>query len=237
MKKFKLIPLFLLLAMLFVLLTVAKAAPNKSSVAAVTSTQSYSTWLWNTYEIIDNSDSLLNFLVANNVTDVHLQKRNDGIDYSYYQNFISKAAANNISVHALEGSPEWVMPDGDILQNAFNVGLRTTKPTQLRKRASRACILMWSLTITVPATGPPERRIGQRIQDFPTNAKTQAANLQLNLAIDIPFWFHEVQFKHKSMETEIWPNGSLQTSRPSPSWPTVISLPEPMASAVPPKLR
>ena len=118
MKKFKLIPLFLLLAMLFVPSTVAKAAPNKNTVAAVTSTQTYSTWLWNTYEITYNSDNLLNFLVANNVTDVQLQVNYD-IDYAYYQDFISRAAANNIAVHALEGSPDWVMPDGSISQNAF----------------------------------------------------------------------------------------------------------------------
>ena len=193
MKKFKLIPLFLLLAMLFVPSTVAKAAPNKNTVAAVTSTQTYSTWLWNTYEITYNSDNLLNFLVANNVTDVQLQVNYD-IDYAYYQDFISRAAANNIAVHALEGSPDWVMPDGSISQNAFFAWLADYQANSTPEARFKGIHLDVEPYHYSTGYGTDPNGVLGRYQDFLMNAKTQAANLQLNLAIDIPFWFNEVQY-------------------------------------------
>ncbi len=192
MKPSKLIPLFLFIALLFVPTTIAKAAPNKATATTI-STQNYSTWLWNTNEITYNADNLLAFMVDNNVTDVQLQV-NYGIDYAYYQDFISRAAANNIAVHALEGSPDWVMEGGVVSQDAFFAWLADYQANSAPEAQFKGIHLDVEPYHYSTGYGTDPNGVLGRYQDFLMNAKTQAANLQLNLAIDIPFWFNEVSY-------------------------------------------
>jgi len=192
MKPSKLIPLFLIFALLFAPVTAVQAAPNKNNTSVV-STGSYSTWLWNTNEITYNSDNILNFLVANNVTDLHLQV-NYGIDYAYYQDFISRAAANNIAVHALEGSPDWVLPEGTVYQDYFFNWLTDYQANSAPEARFKGMHLDVEPYHYSTGYGTDPNGVLGRYQDYLMHAKTVANNLQLNLAIDIPFWFNEVQY-------------------------------------------
>ncbi|MDS0525678.1 hypothetical protein NNC19_08310 [Clostridium sp. SHJSY1] len=152
----------------------------------------FSTWLWNTNEIINNSDNIIDFLSENKVKTLYLQI-DYNLDYDHYNNFINKAYENNIIVEALDGSPAWVSPDGTLLQNNFFHWLndyQKNSPINARFKG---------VHLDVEPYGYDEYNINQdevisRFQDCLLKSKDICNQLNLNLAIDIPFWFNEVEF-------------------------------------------
>lgn len=194
MKSMKLILIILFIALLFTPTSIAQAASNKNSSAATsTSPQGYSTWLWDTNEITYNSDNILTFLVNNHVTTVYLQV-NYNLDYSYYQDFISRASANNIAVHALDGSPDWVMENGGVYQDAFFAWVADYQANSAVAAQFKGIHLDVEPYHYSTGYNTDPNAVLNRYQDFLLNAKNAASSLSLNLGIDIPFWFNEVSY-------------------------------------------
>lgn len=154
-----------------------------------------STWLWNTQQIVDNSDNVIKFLSDNKVNTVYLQ-----IDYNlrsdYYKDFISKASSNNISVHALDGSPEWVSEEGTVLFQKFFRWL-----TNYQANASETQKFSGVHLDVEPYENSQynqnTNQILENYQQYINKAVNKCKTMNLPFAIDIPFWFHGVQYNNK----------------------------------------
>ncbi|MDR3594657.1 hypothetical protein [Clostridium sp.] len=160
-----------------------------------TKNQQYSTWLWDTSQIVKSPDEILNFLSTNNVKILYLQ-----IDYNLnpdaYRSFIKKASMKNISVHALDGSSDWVSDSGTNKQKIFFDWLTKFQNT------SSANEKFNGVHLDVEPYLNPDYNINmnktlESYQAFLLNSLSNSNYLGLSLSIDIPFWFDGVNYNTK----------------------------------------
>ncbi|GAB6990485.1 hypothetical protein [Paenibacillus pini] len=64
------------------------------------------TWLWDTSMIEDNTNSILSFCEEQGVDVIFLQVQKK-VTLDHYRSFITAATTKGISVHALDGTPDW----------------------------------------------------------------------------------------------------------------------------------
>lgn len=161
----------------------------------VTNNNQYSTWLWDTNQITTNCDEILNFLSSNNVKNLYLQ-----IDYNLkpdiYRSFIKKASMKNISVHALDGAPDWVSNDGVRKQKRFFDWLTNFQKTAGTNEKFKGANLDVEPYLN-PNYDKNKNKILENYQAFLLNALNNCNSLKLSLSIDIPFWFDEVKYNTK----------------------------------------
>ncbi|MDF2963378.1 MAG: hypothetical protein K0S39_5113, partial [Paenibacillus sp.] len=69
-----------------------------------------STWMWNPYVIEKEADSTLQQLTDKKVNRVYLFIDSQ-YPAAYYSNFIKKANARGVQVHAMSGAPNWVLSE------------------------------------------------------------------------------------------------------------------------------
>ena len=192
MKISRLISVILLITITILPLNAVKAATVQAS-SIPSYNMGFSTWLWNTSEIVDNSDGIISFLVKNNVKVLYLQI-NYNLNNSYYKNFISKASKNNIAVQALDGSPDWVSTDGTTIQKKFFSWLTSYQKTATTTEKFKGVHLdVEPYSNSEYSTNP--NKIIANYQNFILNSKNNCKKLNLDLGIDIPFWFNEVNYK------------------------------------------
>ena len=154
-----------------------------------------STWLWNTSEIVTDSDKIINFLVVNNVKVLYLQ-----IDYTlkkeFYNSFIEKANAKNIAVQALDGSANWVNVDGAKYRIKFFDWLTTYQQSSLEAQRFQGVHLDVEPYLN-SRYAKSRNSVFEMYQEFLLMSKSSSAKLNLEFSIDIPFWFHEIAYKNK----------------------------------------
>ncbi|MFC6231359.1 hypothetical protein ACFQI7_26425 [Paenibacillus allorhizosphaerae] len=96
----------------FVWLTGTIAAAWVTSAAPQPPAKAKATWLWDT-SLIGTSfgrDEIFQFVKDEQVSRIFLQI-DTGIDISAYRNFIITAADYNVEVYALDGAPDWALPE------------------------------------------------------------------------------------------------------------------------------
>ncbi|WP_317645919.1 hypothetical protein [Sporosarcina sp. GW1-11] len=153
------------------------------------------TWLWDTARIVSEPDTIVSNLVTHEVSDVYLQV-NEKIEISYYQYFISKATANGIRVHALDGAPSWVAGQkGLSQQQAFTEWL-----VNYQNIASASERFVGIHLDVEPYQHP---KYEQRAKNFFKNYQTmivtfrgQADSMGLDFGVDIPFWYYGVEYNN-----------------------------------------
>lgn len=185
-----------LLTMLLVLVLVLHINPiNAKAEEDLLKTTKISTWLWNTTEIVANSDKVIGFLVENNVKVVYLQ-----VDYTlkneYYNLFIDKAGEKNIAVYALEGSSNWVSSDGDKYRINFFDWLTKYQESAFETQRFQGVHLDVEPYLNDEYSKNPNE-VFEKYQDYLLKSKSSSIKLNLEFSIDIPFWFHEVSYKNK----------------------------------------
>lgn len=158
-------------------------------------TVNISTWLWNTEEIVSNSDNILNFLEKNNVKVLYLQI-NYNLKNDYYKKFIGDASKRNISIQALDGSPNWVAVNGEDFQKTFFNWLTRYQKSSLQNEQFKGV----HLDVEPYENGEYSSNtnlIIEKYQEYLVMSKKISNKLDLNLGIDIPFWFYGTQYKTK----------------------------------------
>ncbi|MGH4139632.1 hypothetical protein [Clostridium sp.] len=179
-----------------ILLVLILIIPSKVTLAetnvAFLNTVNISTWLWDTQEIVSNPDNIIKFLEENNVNVLYLQ-----IDYNlkndYYNEFISEASKVNISIQALDGSPDWVCTDGENLQNTFFDWVTQYQKSSLENQRFKGIHLDVEPYENGKYLSDPNLVI-QEYQEYILRAKKRSNKLDLNLGIDIPFWFYGTKY-------------------------------------------
>lgn len=157
--------------------------------------QQYATWLWDTQQILQSPDKILNFMSTNNVKILYLQ-----IDYNLksdlYKNFIKKAFMKNISVYALDGAPDWVSDNGTNNQKKFFDWLTKFQNTSSANEKFKGVHLDVEPYLNAQYSNNMNG-ILQNYQVFLLNALTNSNSLGLSLSIDIPFWFDGITYNTK----------------------------------------
>jgi hypothetical protein len=152
----------------------------------------FSTWLWTTSEIVNNSDSIISFLLEKNVKILYLQI-DYSMDYQHYRTFISKATDNDLIIEALDGSPDWILTDEKAHQNTFFDWLTSYQKTASLNEKFKGVHIDVEPYNTDQYKNNPNLIIA-KYQDFLLSSKNSCKELSLNFGIDIPFWFSTVQY-------------------------------------------
>lgn len=154
-----------------------------------------STWLWNTYEIVTNEDEVLLFLQQQHVTDLYLQINRD-IEISVYQRFIEKASAIGVKVHALDGDPNWATRHGyklyepllHWLRHYDNISIEGQRFSGIHLDVEPYLLTDWNRN---------QKATIEFYQRFVLDFQKLAKDLELEFALDIPFWFDEIHYNNK----------------------------------------
>jgi len=165
------------------------AGDNENTQAA---NRDSATWVWHAQDIMKNTNQIIDFLVKNNVKDIYLQVDYE-LDLNSYKSIIEKAFANNINVHALEGSPEWVTDQGIDMQQKFFKWVTDYQNEASYNQQFRGIHLDVEPYLSEQYHSNINKNI-QYYQDCLANALSQSENLGLSLSVSIPFWFDEVAY-------------------------------------------
>lgn len=184
---------FTSLFLILVLIMPANAAFASANGDKIKNSQ-YSTWLWDTSQIVKSPDKIINFLSTNNLKVLYLQ-----IDYSLkpdtYRSFISKASTKGISVHALDGSPDWVSDKGSNKQKAFFDWLIKFQNSSSNKEKFKGIHLDVEPYLNSEYSRN-KSKILENYQSFLISSLSKSKSLGLSLSIDIPFWFDGVKYNN-----------------------------------------
>lgn len=155
----------------------------------------YSTWLWDTSQIVKSPDKIINFLSANNVKVLYLQ-----IDYSLkldaYRSFINKASTKGINVYALDGSPNWTSDGASNKEKAFFEWLTKFQKSSPDKEKFKGVHLDVEPYLN-SSYCTNKNKILENYESLLLNAFSDSKSLGLSLSIDIPFWFDGVEYSNR----------------------------------------
>ncbi|GAE34267.1 hypothetical protein [Halalkalibacter akibai] len=163
--------------------------------SAATETKTISTWLWNPYEIVDNSIEVLLFLEQNGVTDLYLQVDRD-IAIRHYQTFIAQASQRKINVHALDGAPSWATKQGKRQYDPVISWLRNYQAQSTSEQRFKGIHLDVEPYLVQEWNSNRQKTI-EYYQQALISFQTLAKELKLVYSNDIPFWFDEISFNNK----------------------------------------
>lgn len=193
----KLLKISLIMFLIIILVLPQNIVSAKSNINLVETTKT-STWLWNTSEIVIDSDKIINFLVENKVKVLYLQ-----IDYALekedYNLFISKASEKNIAIYALEGAPNWASSSGEKYILNFFKWLTKYQDNSLRTEKFQGVHLDVEPYLNDEYVENPNEVL-ERYQECLIKSKGSSNKLHIDFSIDIPFWFHEIKYKNKYSE-------------------------------------
>ncbi|MFD2215077.1 amidase [Metabacillus endolithicus] len=153
----------------------------------------YSTWLWDTSKIVNGREATLQFLEAKQVSHVFLQI-DRSIDVTYYHTFIREAAKLGMDVYALDGAPNWGANNKAFLnfinwvsgyQNGAAAG---EKFAGIHLDIEPYLTEQWTTNYGAAVL---------KYQGAILAAANTASALDISLAVDIPFWFDEMNFRNK----------------------------------------
>ncbi|MDZ5474033.1 amidase [Bacillus sp. 31A1R] len=153
-----------------------------------------STWLWDTAKIQTKGDEILSFLEKQNVKQVYLQV-NSQIPVSAYKQFISKASRKYIKVHALDGAPDWVSPNGGQHLKSMFDWLRAYQRQALPQERFSGVHLDVEPYLHSSWNSDYDNSV-LAYQKMLSNAKVYSGQLKLPLGADIPFWFDEKMYNN-----------------------------------------
>ncbi|RHW38611.1 amidase [Lysinibacillus yapensis] len=177
-----------------VLLAATLLAGGTNNKALALGQEVEATWLWNLWSIVSNEMQVLAFLEEKSLNKVYLQIDQD-ISMGVYRSFIEKASAKGIQVYALDGSPQWVAPNGSTGQNRLMTWLNQYQ------KASTAIQKFKGVHLDVEpyiysgwATNQAETI--KSYQSLLLNAKNSTQAMGLPLEADMPFWFDGISYKN-----------------------------------------
>lgn len=153
----------------------------------------YSTWLWDTVKIVHEREATLTFLEEKQVKHVYLQI-NRNINATYYKEFISEAASMNIKVYALDGDPNW-----GTTSKGFTSFLSwvTTYQQGADVNEKFVGIHLDIEPYLSPLWTSNYKAAVNKYQNALIAASKTAKSLDISFAVDIPFWFDEMNYKNK----------------------------------------
>lgn len=167
---------------------------SRTTQSIYTSVDNLGTWFWNPWLIVEDKDSILNFMQENGYTEVYLQI-DISLDTRYYRDFISSAAASGIKVFALSGNYQWIWQNKrEEFYNfikwveSYNLSVAENEKFQgIHLDIEPYLTFEWNTNRDLAILS---------YQNLVEDAVLQAARFNLPVVFDIPFWFDEIYFSN-----------------------------------------
>lgn len=190
---------FLLIASMIIFGTITAPSATK---AAATGKLPKATWLWNTKLIETQTEELLAFSASEGIRMIYLQI-STRVDIPYYKQFIYKANALGIQVHALNGAPNWALESNRSQLTSFMNWIRSYQATAAEEEQ------FTGVHVDIEPYLLPEWKndINNVIKQWQSNVKyliQEAANLKLPIAADLPFWLDKYAASDSEMSLSSW---------------------------------
>lgn len=152
------------------------------------------TWLWNPWMIVSDEQGTLDFLESKEVNKVYLQIDRD-VPVEYYHSFIEKANTKGIKVFALDGSADWVAPNGSKYQ--LQILNWITAYQQNAPNIQQFAGIHFDIEPYIySGWSTNQAQTIKTYQNLIVKAKQEANNLNLPFEVDMPFWFDEIMYKN-----------------------------------------
>ncbi|MFS0905967.1 amidase [Priestia aryabhattai] len=155
-----------------------------------------STWVWGTKKWMLHQEAILEKLQEKKVTKVYLQI-DTHLSFSVYKHFIEQAQVQGISVYALDGAPYWIGTSGIEKQDAFFNWIKAYQ-AEAEELQQFSGVHLDVEPYLYKSWGNNRAKSILQYQYVISQAVVQSRQLDLPLAVDIPFWFDEVPFKNSN---------------------------------------
>ncbi|MCU6792366.1 hypothetical protein OB236_09520 [Paenibacillus sp. WQ 127069] len=149
--------------------------------------QIVATWLWNTYSIWKEKDKTLDFLGRNGINLLYLQIDVD-IPSDVYSTFIREAENRGIKVHALGGSPEWVLPEQQGKLYQFIDWVNTYNNSVLPSERFNGIHLDVEPYVLPQWRSDPDKMLGLWMDTISGFVQQVKADTHLTTGVDLPVW-------------------------------------------------
>lgn len=188
---------FLVFILLLIINSQAYAKQNLKSTKTFDDKISKGTWLWDTNKIVNEGKEIVKFMKNNKFNELYLQINTD-IKEDIYSEFIENAYKNGIKVYALDGNPKWVFEDKrEGLNNFFDwVKDYNKNVSQTQKFVG---IHLDVEPYTLPEWNTKKDILVKNYKNYIDYSLNKSREMNLNLAVDIPFWFDEVNFDKENL--------------------------------------
>ncbi|WNF35146.1 amidase [Bacillaceae bacterium IKA-2] len=151
------------------------------------------TWLWDTKLLEADTTEIIQFVEVEKITSIYLQYSQE-IDFDYYQQFISVMTAMEVNVYALDGSPTWAVNRSE--EDTFLAWLALYQRSSIANQQFKGI----HLDVEPYLQAGWETNQAEIIVQYQAMVKRvlkQSKELNLTFAIDIPFWFDEIDFNNQ----------------------------------------
>ncbi|MDY0942894.1 amidase [Priestia megaterium] len=155
-----------------------------------------STWVWDTKKWMLHQEAILEKLQEKKVTKVYLQI-DTHLSFPVYKHFIEQAQVQGISVYALDGAPYWIGTSGIEKQDAFFNWIKAYQ-AEAEELQQFSGVHLDVEPYLYKSWGNNRAKSILQYQYVISQAVVQSRQLDLPLAVDIPFWFDEVPFKNSN---------------------------------------
>ncbi|GAA0134337.1 hypothetical protein YSY43_11770 [Paenibacillus sp. YSY-4.3] len=190
---------FLLIASLIIFGTISTPTSTK---AAATGKLPKATWLWNTKLIETQTEELLAFSASEGIHMIYLQI-STRVDIPYYKNFIYKANALGIQVHALNGAPNWALESNRSQLTSFMNWIRSYQAMAAEEEQ------FTGVHVDIEPYLLPEWKndMNTVIGQWQSNVQyivQEAKKMKLPIAADLPFWLDKYAASDSEMSLSSW---------------------------------
>ncbi|AZK47635.1 hypothetical protein [Paenibacillus lentus] len=160
------------------------------------------TWLWHTKLIETQTEELLSFSASEGIRFIYLQISTK-VDIPHYKNFISKANALGIQVHALNGAADWALRANRSQLTSF---IDWIDKYQLAAAEEER---FTGIHVDIEPHLLPEWRIDTNnvIKQWQSNVMylvEESTKLELPIAGDLPFWLDNYTASDSEMSLSSW---------------------------------
>ncbi|CAM3847576.1 hypothetical protein ALCH109712_07550 [Alkalicoccus chagannorensis] len=160
--------------------------------AAAEESERHATWLWNPWMFVEDEAATVAFLEEKQVTDVYVQVDQD-VPMADYRSFIRAAGERGMDVHALDGAPDWMTPEG-IGQLSRMLGWVTEYEWTAGEGEGFAGVHLDVEPYIHPLWNENRQEAVTLFQEMVAKALPVVHALDLELELDLPFWFDEITY-------------------------------------------
>ncbi|MGC5326114.1 hypothetical protein [Brevibacillus sp. SYSU BS000544] len=155
------------------------------------------TWLWDATLIQRESSAVLSFLRDEGIGLLYLQV-DHSVPMEEYRTFINQATDQHILVYALQGEPDWVTSEGSAKSDSIMEWLHTYQQTS-DQAEQFAGIHLDVEPYLLPNWNHEQKELVEEFQQLIVDWKVEALNGNLELGLDIPFWYDEIRLGNQSL--------------------------------------
>lgn len=160
------------------------------------------TWLWDTMQIVDHTESILQFAATHQISAIYLQINRD-VKLPYYKEFIRKAGEQGVVVDIMDGRPAWGLSE-NVNQIAAFLDWIEAYQSQAEADERFAGIHLDIEPHVLPEWKTDQERVISEWQGNVRYIMNRAAKMNLPVAADLPFWLDNYKIPGSDMAVSSW---------------------------------